>query len=196
MSFIQTLTFNLGTDTDYGGVFGGLSVGTWPPPSGTSASTSGQPSVSYEYFTGPQYRRHLTLVRFDTSLIATRPIVAARLNLGVLLNNSSQKPNLQAEYYSSSNWPIDTSDYTTANMSAPLAFNIAGTTWSAWATGAYASMPLSNTGSISTNGYTGLRLAFPVDTAPTAQTIVTFDRTTRPPYLEVDVRIDPYHMMV
>jgi len=92
---------------------------TWPPSAGYTTVNSIDPS-SYPKsmlvragWNGTKYNYDIVCVRFDTSDIPDdATITAATLRLNV--NTYAESANFQwgIEYYSSSNWPIGTSDWT------------------------------------------------------------------------------------
>jgi hypothetical protein len=94
-------------------------------------------------------------MRFDTSALPDdATITSAKLRLYVTAKTNFDSRNLVAEWYPSSNWPIDSSDYVLSAAGTALA----GADMSSITTGATNDFSLTGLSSIATTGYTGLRL--------------------------------------
>lgn len=160
------------------------------PPSNLTVLTS-RISSSRSRLRGGEYQIWVGLTRFDTSDLPYLAVVTgARLLMDVASSTSSDNRQCVGEYYASSNWPIDTSDWTnTAPVSPIFAINLTDITVG------QLSIPLTDYSGIDQNGYTGFRLHIsggqPVgnnlvqaDIAePLAQLIIeyqTWPRTTAP----------------
>jgi hypothetical protein len=96
----------------------------------------------------------VALVRFDTSVLADDiPVAGAVLRMVPIANGLTTR-NLQVEYYPSSNWPIDITDWIgTAEGTNAGVFPISGL-----ALDVPTDFVLTNPENISRTGYTGLRL--------------------------------------
>ena len=135
------------------------SSSAWPPSGTVTTST---PAVNHNagmIDSTPTYSRNVCLLRFDTSAVpADVLITSARLYLTCsgadIIDTATNCEGLGIEWYDSSNWPIDTSDYTNTPSN------------SAWG---YSKLnPTNNTVSvfelvdgdshINRSGYTGLRI--------------------------------------
>jgi hypothetical protein len=101
------------------------------------------------------YEVRTALLRFDTSSVpAGATITSASLRLTVSSATSANGRNLVAEWASGAAWPLDGTDYTaTASTSAST-----GVAIGSLSAGSVVSLPLQNLGSISTTGWTTIRL--------------------------------------
>jgi hypothetical protein len=143
-------------------------------------NTSGGAFTAGRRLAFSQYRVYVPLLRFDTSAIPdTATITSATLKVYVNTKVNQDSRNLVAEWYAASNWPIDTADYALDSTASALAPVDIGTI----ATSTFDAFALRNVGSVSTTGYTGLRLH--VDGgAPAGDNYVqfaAFDSTTGTP---------------
>src|SRR5439155_13028215 len=91
----------------------------------------------------------------DTSALPDNATVtSATLKVYVTAKADADDRSLMAEYYSSSNWPIDPADYSLSSSGNALSgADITGIT-----VGSVNSFALTGLTGISTTGYTGLRL--------------------------------------
>jgi len=128
---------------------------SYPPGGSITAEDSAPIFAPQRTFSTPSYGVTVGLIRFDTSSIPDgATITSASLFLYVNGVNNGDTRNVQGEYYSSANWPVDTSDYTVTPASD--AFSVALSTITA---SQYNEFPLTNPDSnISKTGYTGFRL--------------------------------------
>src|SRR5579884_2966408 len=145
-----------------GGDDGDVSVndmgsGAGYPPVGTPAVWSNGSSFAVRR-AGPVnggYEVRTALLRFDTSTLPVgATITSASLRLTVSSVTSANGRNLVAEWVSGAAWPLDGTDYT-ATPSTSASMGVAIGSLSA---GAVVSLPLQNLGSISTSGWTTIRL--------------------------------------
>lgn len=176
-------------------LFGVRFTVTGGAPTGlNSAVVSCSLSVTYVPSPDPTYTRSVALLRFDTSSIpddATVKSAALRLYLHQLTNNNGGQ--IGGEWYSPSNWPIDTGDYTNTDSNSALGY----TNLSAL-TGGYNTFGLTNAGSnVSKNGYTAIRLNLHLENAPTGTNRALFrsvDASSGKPELVVTYEIpaSPY----
>ncbi len=151
-----TLTFNVSANADDGDVTVSGSVGSGYPPSGAAAANSSGP-----VFTAGRRRAFgnfqilVPLLRFDTSSLPDNATVtSAKLRLHVTGKADDDNRSLVGEWYPSSNWPIDPTDWTqTTGTSALVGADLTGI-----AVGTSNELNLSGVAAISVSGYTGLRL--------------------------------------
>ena len=151
-----TLTFNVSANADDGDVTVSGSVGSGYPPSGAAAANSSGP-----VFTAGRRRAFgnfqilVPLLRFDTSSLPDNATVtSAKLRLHVTGKADDDNRCLVGEWYPSSNWPIDPTDWTqTTGTSALVGADLTGI-----AVGTSNELNLSGVAAISVSGYTGLRL--------------------------------------
>ena len=152
-----TVTFNIATGADDGDVKANNmgSGATYPPASPTADATSSVFAVRRSGPISSGYEVRVGLLRFDTaSLPDGATITGATLRLFVVSNESGNARNLVGEWYSSTNWPINSNDYTaTAANSAH-----AGTSITSLVLDAQNTLALQNLTSISKTGPTGIRL--------------------------------------
>ena len=156
---------------------------TYPPSAGTSANTNGVVTVGrrsvhtgFEVYDG--------LVRFDTSAIPDdATITGASLRIYVTAKADGDNRNLVAEWYDTSNWPIDGADYALNPASTALS----GADVTQLVTNASNTFALTGLASVSKTGYTGIRLGLDGG-QPTADNYVqfaSFDGTQPKPQLVV-----------
>jgi hypothetical protein len=99
----------------------------------------------------------VALLRFDTSSIPDNAvIISATLRLQTVAKGAATGRDIQVGYYASSNWPIDSADWSGADNPGSDAgvFPISG-----FSVGVEANLALTNPQLISTTGYTGFRLS-------------------------------------
>jgi hypothetical protein len=153
-----SLTFVVGAGPDDGDVrVNNMGTGLgYPPataPSASDSRTSFQVRRSGPIFNG--YEISDGLLRFDTSALPDNAVVtSAVLRLWVQSRTSADNRDLVAEWYPGSSWPIDGADWTaTASSTASTGGGLQSLT-----VGAFNDLALMGLSSISTTGYTGLRL--------------------------------------
>jgi hypothetical protein len=101
------------------------------------------------------YEVRTALLRFNTSSIpAGATITSASLRLNVTSRTSANNRNLVAEWDNGAAWPLDATDYTVT----PSSTAAAGVAINSLTAGAVNTLPLQNLGSISTTGWTTIRL--------------------------------------
>jgi glucose/arabinose dehydrogenase len=178
-------TFSVVASGDDGDV---QSVGPIYPPAGTPiANTTANFVTAGRRFAFGGYANLNGLLRFDTSSLPDNATVtSATLRLYVTGKADADNRNLVAEWYPSSNWPIDSSDYALA----PSGTAIPGADINQISTGTTNDFPLTGIDFISKTGFTGLRLqidggqpngdnlvqiaSFEYSTLPQAQLIVSY----------------------
>jgi hypothetical protein len=104
---------------------------------------------------GNQYRLDIAMVRFNTAALPDNAVISAatiQFQYAGVWHDSDAR-NLNAEYYSSANWPIDSGDWTTSEIGT-TAFSL-DLTSCAWAG---CTVNLSSPTTINLTGYTGFRL--------------------------------------
>jgi hypothetical protein len=159
------------------------------------ANTDGTVTTAGRRFFLGRYESLVSLLRFDTSALPDNAnILSATLRLYVSAKADADNRTLIGEWYPSSEWPIDPSDYALTSPATALA----GADITQLAVGTTNDLPLiglgsssaagagsiSTTGatSISTTGYSALRLQVAGD-QPTGDNyvqIASFDDPTRP----------------
>lgn len=187
---VYTFQCAASADNGYSGRFGA----TWPP--GTADVATG---VIYaeRRWNGSQYVHYVGLVRFDTAALPDADrIISATLRLYCDLKsyNATDNPLLSGEYYSSANWPIDSTDHTfTAASTAWAGVSPNLITASAWNEFALTD-PDSN---INKAGYTGFRLHMAGAAPPTVTNILRFyGHATQPAELVITVPDRKFMMIV
>jgi hypothetical protein len=158
------------------------------PPTGAATSSATGPVVGVRR-AGPVfggYEVRVGLVRFDTSgLPDNATVTGASLKLYVTSAASADGRSLVGEWYPA-NWPIGAADYTSGAATTALT----GTAIQSLAGNQTNTLALQNLGSVSTTGYTALRLeisggqptgensvyfaAFENGSQPGAQLVVTY----------------------
>jgi glucose/arabinose dehydrogenase len=146
-------TFIVGASGDDGDVH---SRSAAYPPSGTPvANTNGSFVTAGRRFVFGGYDGFTGLLRFDTSSLPDNAVVtSATLRVYVTAKADDDNRRLVAEWYPSSNWPIDSSDYSLSSTGSALP----GADITQISTGTTNDFPLTGSGSVSTTGFTGLRL--------------------------------------
>jgi hypothetical protein len=186
-------TFTVKASGDDGNV---TSAGpTYPPAGPPVANTDGTVTTAGRRFFLGRYENLVSLLRFDTSALPDNAnILSATLRLYVSAKADADNRTLIGEWYPSSEWPIDPSDYALTSPATALA----GADITQLAVGTTNDLPLiglgsssaagagsiSTTGatSISTAGYSALRLQVAGD-QPAGDNyvqIASFDDPTRP----------------
>jgi len=143
-----TTVFPVSTGTDDGYTTGQTT--SYPPP--CIAVDTGQTAQSMtKTVFGSTYISNVSYVRWDTSVIGvTSAVTGAEFNFEFSSSSTDANArNLNAEWYSSSNWPIDCADHTDAVGTTAFTEDI--TTLSSPVT-------LGTLTSINQTGYTGMRL--------------------------------------
>jgi hypothetical protein len=133
------------------------SAGEWPVTGGftvTDVATTGLVrKVQFAAFSDCI----VSLIRFDTSTISDNAVITgATLRLQTVAKGAATGRDIQVGYYASSNWPIDSADWSGADNPGSDAgvFPISG-----FSVGVEANLALTNPQLISTTGYTGFRLS-------------------------------------
>jgi type II secretory pathway pseudopilin PulG len=149
--------------------------GTWKPTTPyTSGVISGAPvaELGFGWAVGPQYRIIMGFLRFDTSgLPDCADIQSAILNLYIKSRTVVGGHTFAAEYYPSSNWPIDLTDWPSGLPinwpPPPLGNAISNVQVADLAIETYNSFGLQDyINNISYTGFTGFRFFFSDQTAP------------------------------
>jgi hypothetical protein len=101
------------------------------------------------------YEVIVPLLRFDTSgLPDGATITSATLRVFVTKKGDADDRSLMAEWYPGSSWPIDAADFALSSSGSALA----GSDVTGLTVGAVNALVLSGLSSVSTTGWTGLRL--------------------------------------
>ncbi|MBA2641348.1 MAG: hypothetical protein H0U82_00290 [Actinobacteria bacterium] len=133
----------------------GASDTVYPPEINLTSDAAGVNVNISKRETFAAFRTDVGLIRFDTSTLPDAAVVSkATLRLNVISKVDNEARSIVAEWYASSNWPIDTTDYSSTVVTDAHA----GTTIASIATGADQDFALQNLSNISLTGYTGLRL--------------------------------------
>jgi hypothetical protein len=166
-----TTTFDVTASGDDG--FAQAEGLSYPPTGGITSGTSNTTNTVSRSFDGPGnfFTVANVLIRWDTSSLAGKTITAATFHGYSIGMSNTDSRSLTADWYSSSNWPIDSTDYSeTAQTSA-----ISGTALSSITTNAYNDFTLQDASTnINTSGYTGIRLHISGG-QPTGNNFVTWD---------------------
>ncbi len=151
---MPTVTFNVAVSGDDGRA--GASDTTYPPEINLTSDAAGVNVNISKRETFGAFRTDIGLIRFDTSTLpgGATIITAATLRLNVISKVDAEARSIAAEWYASSNWPIDTTDYSSTVVTDAHA----GTTIASITTGADKDFALQNLSNISLTDYTGLRL--------------------------------------
>ena len=145
------------TGSDDGRVWG-HSHSVYPPPGTEVAVGANQLLVSRSHYRKPKgtyFHISTTLIRFDTTGLpeGSTPL-SAYLCVYVNAVRDADNRSLTGEWYPSSKWPIDTSDYSrTAQTSALASAPLSGIT-----AGGYRVIDLDNVDGVVPGGFTGIRL--------------------------------------
>ncbi len=151
-----TLTFVVGAGGDDGDVWvQGPQSGGYPPSGSVSFLTTNSFFTVARRAVFGNFQVFAGLLRFDTSALPDgATIESASLRLSVLAKADADNRGLEGEWYSAANWPIDAGDSSVvSSASAFPSLDITGLS-----TTAVNSVALGGLSSISTTGYTGLRL--------------------------------------
>ena len=151
-----TLTVSVASGGDDGDVAVRSSWSNPYPPSASPASNStGTVYTAARRRAYGNYQVLVSLLRFDTSAVPDgATITSATLKLHVIDKADEDNRALQAEWYPSSNWPIDPADWSLDSTASALA----GADITGIPTGQVSNFVLGGLGSISTTGSTALRL--------------------------------------
>ena len=170
-------TFSIAAGADDGDARGS---GASYPPAATSAPSTAVETYAIKWLNAGTYYLYVPMFRFDTSSLADSAIIsAATLRLYVLdKGGDADNRSLSAGWYAGSNWPIDTSDYTTVDQTDAHS----GTDLTGISFPASLDLALTNLSNIDKTGYTGLRLTI-TGGAPTGAnnlTFATLEHATQP----------------
>jgi glucose/arabinose dehydrogenase/PKD repeat protein len=183
-------TFNVGAGADDGDA--GSSGSTYPPAT-PAANSVGNVFTAGRRFAFGRYEVLVPVLRFDTSALPDgATVTSATLRLYVSGKADADNRTLLAEWYPSSNWPIDTGDYAlSSSANAMSGVDITGI-----GVGKSNDFSLMGVTAISKTGYSGLRLhvsggqpagdnyvqfaSFDNPTLPEAQLIVTYTTAQAP----------------
>jgi hypothetical protein len=145
---------------------------TWPPAGATVTTTNvtndnGGTTRKSSFEAGNFTANVVSLLRFDTSALPDSAVVsAAVLRLSITGLGTAEAFPLNIEYYDSGA-AISDDDYTLTPGSTGA--QVAAATWQAWPTTGTVDVSLSNLGSISKTGITGLRLGLVGTPNPTGE---------------------------
>ena len=131
----------------------------------TGEAGSNVPTLTVNYSDGgTDYQTVVALVRFDTSSLPdTAEIRSASLVLNIEAKEDADSAQLGVEYHASSNWPIDSGDWTSTPANSAGGY----TNLSSISVGQL-SIPLSDVdANINKTGYTGIRLHIKCASTPT-----------------------------
>ena len=160
-------------------------TGVTYPPGGTISASTAAPTVSNSYSGG--YSLQVALVRFDTSGIPDdATVVSAALRFHVAPIYNANNASLGVEYFASSNWPIDSADYTATPSNSAHGYTLV----SSYIAGGMVECILTDAAAnINKTGYTGFRIHLKVTGTPTGNNVMFLrGRETAdglPPSLEV-----------
>ena len=151
-----TLTFTVAASGDDGDLNSSSPASGGYPPTGSAIPYStGGVFTTGRRLAFSKYQVLVPLLRFDTSALPDgATITSATLKLRVNAKADGDNRDLQAEWYSASNWPIDAADYTLDSTANALA----GADITAITTGTVNSFTLAGLANVNTTGSTGLRL--------------------------------------
>jgi hypothetical protein len=155
-----SLVFRVATGLDDGYVTRESSApGEWPVTGGFFVGdTATNAMVRKAQLTGLGFSDcTVLLIRFDTSAIPDNAVItSATLRLQTIAKGAATGRDIQVGYYASSNWPIDSADWSGADNPG----SDAGTfPISNFVVGTPEDLVLSSPTSVSKTGYTGLRLS-------------------------------------
>jgi hypothetical protein len=146
-----TATMAVGVSGDDGDV---SASGASYPPSSLEWNTAGSVLTAGRRFAFGGYENLVGLIRFDTSTLPDNAtITSAKLRLFVTGKADANNRNVVAEWYPTSSWPIDPTDYALTSSANALSTDL--TTLTVQASN---DLTLTNLASISTTGTTALRL--------------------------------------
>lgn len=165
-----TTTFDVAASGDDGDVYS-ASTSYPPPPGSGSPSTTATDNNVEQYIAGSTYVYVVSLVRWDTSSIPDdATVTSATFHFYATTVRNDNSRNFTAEWYDTSNWPIDNSDYSNTAPATPDG----SVAISSLTNNAYNDMTLSNASSnVNLTGYTGIRL-FIDGTQPSSTDAVNF----------------------
>jgi hypothetical protein len=159
---VAELTVSIGAQDQDGFCEKESTFPTWPPTGATVTTTNvtndfGGTTRKSSFESGGNFTANVvSLLRFDTSALPdSATVTAAVLRLSITGLATSEAFPLNIEYYDSGA-AISDDDYTVTPGSTGA--QVAAATWQAWATTGTVDVSLSNLGSISLTGITGLRL--------------------------------------
>lgn len=171
---MPTTNFSVAVSADDGSVSG---IGNTYAPAASNTSIASINENVTKTFSSPNYTVSDMLMRWDTSSIPdAATILDAKLRF-VLSSKTdgADNRNLNVEWYSSANWPIDLTDYAALVGTTAAVVDLAALT-----AGASNDITLTPAGNVNKTGYTGLRLGLDGG-APTVINqlqIASFDHTT------------------
>ena len=148
-----SMTFSVAAGGDDGDVT--VSGASYPPSGSPGVNAAGGYFTAGRRFAFGSYYVNVPSLRFDTSALPDgATITSATLKVYVIKKVDGDSRNLMAEWYPGSSWPIDASDYSLNSSGSALA----GSGVPSLTVGAVNSFALSGVSSVSTTGWTALRL--------------------------------------
>lgn len=174
---MPTMTFNVAASGDDGVVDG--SNATYPPATAGTVSDTGISVTVSRDFVSPNYRTRNGLIRWDTTTLpAGATITAATVRFTPSAKADANGRSLVAEWYSGSNWPIDTTDYAATAPGTPAASILL----SSVVLNALTDLVFTDLSGINPTGYTGVRLHISGDepTGMNRVSLPTWDHTVAP----------------
>ena len=181
---VACVTVTSGAASDDGFARSNWSASWKPGSAGNATATGSSVTAPAHLYQGGQYRLAVGLLRFDTGSVLPDGAPIRSATLGLYVTDYLGTRTVAAEYYGTSNWPIDLADWT----NAPANDAHAGTPANTLLRNRYNTFALRNLASISTTDSTGFRLHFSEGTAPSSDASLTWaarDGGTNLPTLEV-----------
>lgn len=149
---MPTMSFSVAVSADDGSVSD--SGTTYPRTSGSVVNTTSGATAVARSFVSPNYLVRVSMMRWDTATLPVgATITAATLRIYLTLLANTDGRSLVAEWYASSNWPIDLSDFTGTAPTTPAAsLSLSSVTASA-----LNDLVFTDLSGINPTGYTGVR---------------------------------------